>query len=410
MKKLSTFITEEKNLHMEHIEDEILNNGVYGAQQIFRFFSSLRDMLGGHTNKRVSATVKWDGAPAIFAGVDPSDGVFFVAKKGIFNKNPKIYKTQADIDSDLSGELAAKFTVALREFKKLGIKSGVYQGDLMFTKGDVRVEDIDGEKYHTFQPNTIVYAVPLNSALGKKISRASIGVVWHTTYEGDSFENMRASFAKSIVTKFNQVGTIWMDDATYKDVSGTATLTGAETTRLNLILSQAGTILQKLPREAVNAFSSDPELLMRIKTYNNSKVRAGEKITNTVQHVAGFIHYMNDYYQKEEDKKKSPAGKAAVKEKKMQSFGPIVRTPLIQLKMIFDFMNLIVDAKMIVISKMNSAATINTFLRTRAGLKVTSPEGYVAVDHLTGGAVKLVDRLGFSQANFSPDIIKGWER
>ena len=410
MKKFTSFITEEKNTHMEHIEDLILNGGVDGAKQIFRFFSSVRDMLAGHTKDKVSATVKWDGAPAIFAGIDPRDGKFFVAKKGIFNKNPKIYKTNAEINADLEGDLAAKFIVALREFKKLGIKSGVYQGDLMFTKGDVKSETIDGEKYYTFQPNTIVYAVPINSALGKIISKASIGVVWHTTYEGDSFENMRASFGKGIVEKLSKVSTIWMDDATYKDVSGTATLTAAETSRLNAILSEAGKILQKLPREAVDAFSADPELLMRVKTYNNTKVRAGQKIGNTTSHVAGFIHYMNDYYQKEEDKKKTVAGKAAVKAKKMQSFGPIVKTPLIQLKMIFDFMNLIIDAKMIIIGKMNSAATINTFLRTRTGLKVTSPEGYVAVDHLTGGAVKLIDRLGFSQANFSPDIIKGWEK
>ena len=204
MKKLSTFITEEKNLHMEHIEDLILNDGVYGAQQIFRFFSQVRDMLAGHTNKKVSATVKWDGAPAIFAGIDPRDGKFFVAKKGIFNKNPKIYKTQADINADLDGELAAKFTIALREFKKLGITSGVYQGDLMFTKGDVKSETIDGQSYYTFQPNTIVYAVPVGSALGKQISAASIGVVWHTTYTGDSFASMRASFAKGALA-FPQV-------------------------------------------------------------------------------------------------------------------------------------------------------------------------------------------------------------
>jgi hypothetical protein len=410
MKKLSTFIAEEKNLHMEHIEDLILNDGVTGAKQIFNFLIQMREMLGGHTTKKVAATVKWDGAPAIFAGIDPRDDKFFVAKKGIFNKNPKIYKTQADIDADLSGELADKFSVALREFKKLGIKSGVYQGDLMFTKGDVRTEVIDGEKYYTFQPNTIVYAVPIGSALGKIIARASVGVVWHTTYEGDSFESMKASFGKGIVEKLNQVGTIWMDDANYKDVSGSATFTAKETAAFNKILSEAGKILQKLPAEAVNAFHQDADLLMRIKTYNNSKVRAGEKIGNTVHHVAGFIHYMNDYYQKEEDKKKTVAGKNSVKAKKIQAFGPIIRTPLIQLKSIFDFMNLVVDAKMMIIAKMNSAAAINTFLRTRQGLKVTSPEGYVAVDHLTGGAVKLVDRLGFSQANFSPDIIKGWEK
>ena len=410
MKKLSAFIAEEKNLHMEHIEDLILNDGVAGAKQIFSFLTQVRDMLGGKTKKKVSATVKWDGAPAIFAGIDPRDGKFFVAKKGIFNKTPKLYKTQADINADLDGELAAKFTVALREFKKLGITRGVYQGDLMFTKGDVKQETIDEASYYTFQPNTIVYAVPVNSALGKRINAASIGVVWHTTYEGDSFENMKASFAKGIVEKLKQVNTIWMDDATYKDVSGTATMTAAETEQLNKILSQMGTILQKLPRAAVDAFSADPELLIRIKTYNNSKVRAGEKIANTTSHVVGFVHYMNDYYKKEENSKKTEKGKQAVRERFKNSFGPIVRTPAIQLKSIFDFMNLVVEAKLLIIAKMNSSASIGTFLRTNKGLTITSPEGYVAVDHLTGGAVKLVDRLGFSQANFSSDIIKGWQR
>ena len=358
---------------MEHLEDLILNDGVEGAQQIFRFLNATRDMLAGHTKARVSATVKWDGAPSIFAGIDPSDGKFFVAKKGIFNKNPKVYKTQADINADLDGELAAKFSDALREFKKLGIK-GVIQGDLMFTKGDVKVETIDSIKYYTFQPNTIVYAVPVNSALGKYISRASIGVVWHTTYTGDDFESMKATFAKGIVANLKKVATIWMDDATYKDVSGSATMTAAETAQITAILSQMGTILQKLPRAAVEAFSENPELLIRIKTYNNSKVRAGQKIQNTTSHVAGFVHYMNDYYQKEEDKKKTVAGKTSVKQKKATAFGPIVRTPILQLKSIFDFMNLVVEAKMMIINKMNSTAAIDTFLRTTKGLNVTSPE------------------------------------
>jgi hypothetical protein len=410
MKKLSTFITEEKNLHMEHLEDLVLNDGVEGAQQIFRFLNATRDMLSGHIKTRVSATVKWDGAPSIFVGIDPRDGKFFVAKKGIFNKNPKVYKTQADIDADLSGELASKFSTALREFKKLGITKGVYQGDLMFTKGDVKVETLDETKFYTFQPNTIVYAVPVDSSLGKKIKAASIGVVWHTTYEGDSFESMKATFAKGIVANLKKVATIWMDDATYKDVSGTSTFTAAETAKFNQILAQADDIIKKIPHEALNLISSDEELLIRVKAYNNSKIRAGQTISNTTTHVAGLVHYLNDYYMKEAAKKKTEAGKAAQKAKFQKAFAPIARTPLVQLKQIFDFMNVVVEAKKMIIAKMNTSATVSTFIRTHTGLKVTAPEGYVAVDHLSGGAVKLVDRLGFSQANFSSEVIKGWER
>ena len=121
-----------KNLHLEHIEDEILNNGVEGGRAAIRFVQSLRDMLAGQSKSSVNMTVKWDGAPAIFAGTDPSDGQFFVAKKSVFNVNPKLYKSAAEIDADLSGDLNAKFKVALAEFSKLGIK-GVLQGDLMYT-------------------------------------------------------------------------------------------------------------------------------------------------------------------------------------------------------------------------------------------------------------------------------------
>ena len=168
MLKLKEFITEEKNTHMEHVEDMVFNEGVNGARKAILFLRDLRDMLAGSSTSKVTATVKWDGAPAVFAGVDPRDGKFFVAKKGVFNKSPKVYKTPAEIDADTSGDLAAKLKVALAEFKKLGITEGVYQGDLMFTKNDLKKENIDGQDYITFHPNTIVYAVPYDSALGRK--------------------------------------------------------------------------------------------------------------------------------------------------------------------------------------------------------------------------------------------------
>ena len=227
---------------MEHLEDLVFLEGVSGTRKAINFLRDVRNMLAGHSNGKVTATVKWDGAPAIFAGVDPRDGKFFVAKKGVFNKEPKIYKTDAEIDADTQGELADKFKIALRNFKKLGIKSGVYQGDLMFTKGDLKTETINGEKFITFHPNTIVYAVPYGSELAQKVKKAEIGVVWHTTYTGDSFETMSASFGKSIVTKLKPSPTIWMDDANYHDYSGA----DRKSTRLN----SSHTDISRMPSSA----------------------------------------------------------------------------------------------------------------------------------------------------------------
>ena len=147
---------ENKNVHLEHIEDEVLNRGVNGTRDAIDFLRSLRDMLAGHSESKVNLTTKWDGAPAVFCGINPDNGKFFVGTKGVFNANPKLNYTDADIDANHPSEgLNAKLKVALRYLPKLGIK-GVLQGDMMFTKGDLQPHIIDGEEYITFQPNTIV--------------------------------------------------------------------------------------------------------------------------------------------------------------------------------------------------------------------------------------------------------------
>lgn len=404
------YLTEEKNVHMEHIEDLVFNEGVVGLRKAINFLQDLRNMLAGHTNSKITATVKWDGAPAIFAGVDPRDGKFFVAKKGVFNKEPKIYKTQSDIDAELSGELHEKFTIALNEFSKLGIKSGVYQGDLMFTHGDLKKESIDGEAYVTFHPNTIVYAVPYDSELGRSIRSAKIGVVWHTTYTGNSFETMKASFGHPIVSKMTTNKNVWMDDANYKDYSGTATFTTAETKVVTEILSNIGKLFKQIDAPAINYISNDPDLLMYVKTFNNSKVRAGQTISNPQAHVKELFHYISDKYQKEIDSKKTEKSKQQWEEKKKKVMKFFVDHPMEDIAKIFQLMNLIAEAKAHIISKMNEAGHIKTFLKTTAGFKVTGVEGFVAIDHLSGGAVKIVDRMEFSKSNFSSDVLKGWQR
>ena len=408
MQKLSTFIAEQKNTHMEHLEDMIFNDGVDGARLAINSLQNLRDMLAGRGKSKVNVTVKWDGAPAIFAGVDPADGKFFVAKKGIFNVNPQLFKSQADINAALSGELKTKFSIALREFAKLGIRKGVYQGDLMFTKGDVKVATVAGEKYYTFQPNTIVYAVPVNSNLGAQIKRASIGVVWHTTYEGREISKMKASFGKPIVKKFRKSNSVWMDDATYRDVSGNATFTAKETEEVTALLSQAGKQFNKISGDVLRTIRDDDELKQKIKTFNNTYVRAGEPFPDVDSHVKGLYQYIMDWYQKEIDKKKTDKSKQDWTAKR-DRVASLVFSNVNQLKQIFTLMNLIVQAKQLVINKMNRASSLGTFLRTSKGFETTEQEGYVAIDRI-GRAVKIVDRLEFSRANFSPDVLKGWQK
>ena len=413
MLNFSGFLTEDKggkNLHLEHIEDEILNFGIDGGRASINFVRSLRDMLAGSSRSSVNMTVKWDGAPAIFAGIDPEDGRFFVAKKSVFNVNPKLYKSADEVDADVSGALNSKFKTALAEFSKLGIK-GVLQGDLMFTD-DVSTETIDGKSYLTFQPNTIVYAVDVNSDLGKKIKNAKIGVVWHTTYSGATLQDMKASFGANI-SGLQTPTSVWMDDATYKDTSGTSTMTAAETEKVTASLSAAGTTFRKINSSLLNKFLTLQNSFTgnlsgaSLKTYNNSKVRQGQKITNPSAHAKGYVKWVEDAFQKNIDKLKTPRNKEALEIKKKETVREI-KKQVANLSNIIAFQNHIVDAKMGIVSKLNTVKSIGTFIKTSNGFKVVNPEGYVAIDRVSGNAVKLVDRMEFSFNNFT--AIKAWDK
>ena len=148
-----------KNLHLEHLEDEIINNGIDGGRAAINFLRSLRDMMKGTSKKKVNMTVKWDGAPAIWAGKHPETGQFFVAKKSLFTKDQLHYTSEQQIKnaSELSGDLEKKFIESFKYLSKLSWNK-ILQGDLMFTDADKKMEEIDGVNYVTFQPNTILYA------------------------------------------------------------------------------------------------------------------------------------------------------------------------------------------------------------------------------------------------------------
>jgi hypothetical protein len=408
MIEFKTFLAEEKNTHMTHIEDQVIYGGVKGARDAILALRSLRDMLSGSASKSVDVTVKWDGAPAVFCGIDPTDGKFFVAKKGIFNVNPKVYKTNSDIDADISSPgLNSKMKIALAELSKLGIK-GVVQGDIMFTSDDLKKETIDGEPFVVFHPNTIVYAVPSSSAEAKSIRSASIGVVFHTRYEGKSFETMSAKYGVDS-SKFRKVKSVWARDAGLRDLSGTVTLTKAETAKVTKALSTAGKIFNRISSSTLKQIENNEELARTIETYNNTFVRKQEVIKDTAKHVDGLIKYISDKYQKEIDKRKTEKGKGAQSKKRDELLQFFSTDNKKNLKLLYDLQAALVVAKLNIINKLNKLNKIGTFIKTKNGFEVTGVEGFVAIDRIKGGAVKLVDRMEFSSNNFSTDVIKGWD-
>jgi len=399
------FITESKNTHMTHIEDKVLYGGVKGTREAIMALRSLRDMLKGEHDGNVS--VKWDGAPAIFCGTDPSDGKFFVAKKGIFNKNPKVYKTDADIDADTSGDLSVKLKEALKYLPELGIK-GVIQGDFLYSKRDLSVATIKGEKYLTFHPNTIVYALPVKSDGAKAVKKSKIGIVWHTTYKGSTFESMKASYGVN-VSKLKTSKNVWSQDAMLRDLTN-MTMSKKETAIVNEHLSKAGFLFNKIAGSTLRQLEANQQLAGLIETFNNSYVRKGQVIGDTNRHVNALIKWIGARYQKEIDKRKTEKGKAAQQKKLDDILSFFSTRNKTSLKYMFDLQKAIVLAKLRLINSLNKLSKVRTFVKTNNGYKVTGEEGYVAIDKIGGDAVKIVDRMEFSYNNFSNSILKGWDK
>ena len=402
----ASFLTEQKNLHMEHLEDEVLNGGVEGTRGAINFLQGLRDMLAGHGSSSVNVTVKWDGAPAVFAGINPENDQFFVGTKGVFAKNAKINYSHEDINKNHKAGLAKKLHTALDELSKVGIK-GVLQGDMMYSSDDLNKEEIDGVSYITFQPNTIVYAVPVKSQLAAKIMSSKMGIVWHTTYSGDTMEDMSASFGVP-AGAFQETGTVWQADASFRDTSGTSTMTKKETDEVTSILTKAGKLFQQLDSNVLRMVSDDPQTALLVKTYNNTKVRAGTKISNVRKHTAGLIAFVYDRLKADMEKVKREETKAA-KKVTMDRYVGFLRKNSSELVKIFAMQNLLIDAKLLIVRKLESIKGLaKTFVKTSTGYRVTAPEGFVAIDNLKGGALKLVDRMEFAHQNFN--AAKNWDK
>ena len=394
------------NTHLTHLEELVLTQGPKGYDMARAFLLELLEELKGNVDSKVKTSVKWDGAPAIFAGINPENGKFFVAIKSLFNKTPKINYTNADISANHgSGGPSDKIKIALKYLPELGITDAVYQGDIMFSKGDLKKQTIDGQSMLTFGPNTITYAVPEDSDLASQMRKAHLGVVWHTKYTGNTIDSLSASFGVSAST-FNKTKNVWFDDA-YLDTANAATFTAKETqtlsNKINMIkgaAKKAGTFLNQLSKDKTKW-----GLAPLMKVFFNTKIRSGAGISDTKKLVSEFQQYYMDRMSAEIDSKKSDKGKKKYQDIQKEQ-EKILRKFKTELYFTMATYLGILDAKEMVIRKLETIQGIGTFLKTADGFKVTAPEGYVAIDAKDGSAVKLVDRLEFSHANFT--IAKDW--
>ena len=399
------FFTQEKNTHLEHLEDDIINRGSQGGVNAINFLNSVRNMLAGNIGGKLNMSVKWDGAPAVFCGTNPENGKFFVGTKSVFNKTPKINYTPTDIRRNHGGELANKLQVCLRELPKLGL-DGIYQGDLLFTRGDLKAVAIDGEKMITFTPNTITYAVPAGSDIAKRIARAKLGIVFHTKYSGKTMSSLTAGFGS---IKGQGPTSVFLASAAFTDTSGSATFNKSELSRFDALIRMAQGSLNKakpiLDEMSKTSMSDQISVGYRLKTYFNSYIRNSKQGMEKVAVMQqGFRDYYESFIDAEIDSRKTDKGKEKFIQQKKIGLQYIDRNKQALYFAIASHISL-GNAKNFLIQKLNQVQSIGHFLRTPTGYKVTAPEGFVAVDRVAG-AIKLVDRLEFSRANFT--IAKDW--
>jgi hypothetical protein len=401
------FLGEAVLTHLEHPEDGIFDYGHKGGVQAIAVMKDLIDSLSGNVKKPIGIQTKVDGAPSVVCGIDPETKKFFVGTKSIFNKNPKVNFSEKDVDDNHGHApgLAEKLKIALKEFPKLGIKN-VVQGDFLFIPSDLKTQTIDGASYVTFTPNTITYAVPVNSGLAKRMKRAKVGVVWHTTYTGSNIADMSAVFSIDI-SKMKETSDVWFTDTNFKDVSGVANFTKAERDHFLSELDKAQSELDKLDKASMDILFGS-EMSTDIKVYINSRVRSGSSFSAKKDMITGMIDFLKDKNEKKIQGLKSDKAK----EKARTEFNALMnklRTPNVlgTLGHAFAWHNSMQVIKKGLITKLEKVQNIPSFVQTENGFDVIGPEGFVIIDVLKNQAVKLVDRMEFSRQNFN--ALKSWK-
>lgn len=393
-----------KNTHLEHLEDDIFNNGYAGAQNALAFLEGLKGMLTtGKGGANMKVTVKWDGAPAIICGEDPVNGFFFVGTKSVFAKTePKICYTHDDIDQWYQGELASKLKMALDHLSKLPIK-GVIQGDLLYT-GTPMLTEMGGKKCYKFRPNTITYCVEKATEMGAKVGKSQIGIVFHTSYTGKDFASMSAGFGVDVSgLQGNSDVAVFSSDFT--NTNGIANLSSSELNKLNLSMRTAKRNLDS-SRNFLNQIGGkltgmEPAALFKI--YFNQKIKEGKIPSSAQQMLNEFKVFVESRYALKEAGVKTDKAKQKWQTKKTEAIEHLNKNKSEIYRVLGGFKNLI-TAKEQIINRLKKIEGVGTFLEDENGYKVTSPEGFVAIKE--GSAMKLVDRLEFSRANFT--VAKDW--
>ena len=385
--------------HIHHIEDELF----YG-----KYWIPINIMYSIVEDKSFDLLIstKWDGSPSIFAGIDPSDNKFFVAKKGIFNENPEIYKSEKDIDNFISDEhLNKKMKLSLKYLPELNIK-GIIQGDFLYVDEDLLDIEHEGVEYVAFHPNTIMYAVSKDKPNYKRIKKSKLGIAWHTSYKGDSFDTLEFTPGVDINT-LNNTEDVWSIDTRHKSIP----FTSNQREIIRGYYEELYQFFKKNHQEYHQFLNSMPRLFAKeVEIFRNKNIKNGKEIDCPRRHTHSLRVFFEERYGKEIEKRKSEAGKEKQKGILKERIEFIEKNEELLIN-IFEVQKHIILVKLNIINKLCSCLNIvKPLIVTEEKIIESDHEGFIVNNAFGGAAVKLVDRLNFSYNNFSPNILKGWNK
>lgn len=393
--KMINEVKQKQLTHLYHLEELVFFQGMKGAKQSIKAFEQIIDEIGAH--KTLMTFAKVDGAPSIVAGWDPESGKFFVGSKSLFNKEPKINYTHEDVDKNHghAAGLAKKLKEGLDYLPKVIKKGEIVQGDFMFSSDDLASEVIDGTKVITFKPNTITYAVDETSALATRIKKAKIGVIFHTSYSGNSIKSMQASF-KISNSQFGSSPDVYVrtTEVSLDDIGWSAD----DYKKLKSDVSSLKKTLNTFDAKQVNEIAKESKLSQMIMTYINAKVREGKRFDRN--EIGNLIDFISSKFEKEKFKLKSDSGKAK-KDQQKKEFIKTLREYASTLYALFQWSYAAEDIKNIIIQKLEEIELPEKpyNLNSNGQYEVTGPEGFVISDS-PDSAVKFVNRAVFSRNNF----------
>ena len=394
-----------KNTHLEHLEDDIFNSGSAGVTNSINFLKSLRDMLTeGDGQTAMKVTTKWDGAPAIVCGRNPQDGRFFVGTKSVFNKaTPKIVYSEADADRLYPNQTVGSILKeCLQRLSTLPIQ-GVLQGDLLYQKTP-SVIMLEGKQTYSFRPNTITYTVDVKSELGEKVGNSKLGIVFHTEYTGRTMQDLVAGFGAD-VSGLQGKPEVAVFSSEFTNVGGTANLSMVEKAQVNRTIMAAERNLRSGQTfvKGIQGVGKGPFTLPALfKVYFNQVVREG-RVPSAQIMSKQFCCFIDSKFNAEIGKKKTAKSRVEWMKRRNEAVR-YINTNRSSMNSALDGFKNLMDAKVMIINKLTKIKSVGTFLEEEGGLRATNPEGFVAIKD--GAALKLVDRLEFSRANFT--AAKDW--